>query len=201
MVNKQVYSGTSYFINPLTNVFCFLGQKLNYFCLVLIKSERDIETTGGERPKDPKLMKEVVDRSRKNQQMYLAAESGTVEDVRSIEGKLKVPITYSISSNGNTALHVAAAKREEGSTLLHVAASNGNTDAAKILVEKCPDLLSVKDNEGCTPLDIVLSKPWFKETCHLLLKSAMSDIEQRDATYVGDELLVMLFPTGILVSN
>ncbi|MFS7939420.1 hypothetical protein Hanom_Chr05g00451491 [Helianthus anomalus] len=78
------------------------------------QAERDIEITGGERPKDPKLMKEVVDRSRKNQQMYLAAESGTVEDVCSIEGKLKVPITDSISSNGNTALHVAAAKREGG---------------------------------------------------------------------------------------
>ncbi|KAJ0747829.1 putative ankyrin repeat-containing domain-containing protein [Helianthus annuus] len=161
-------------------------------------------------------MKEVVDRSRKNQQMYLAAESGTVEDVCSIEGKLKVPITDSISSNGNTALHVAAAKREggflkrilrdeiqlidvrnlEGSTLLHVAASNGNTDAAKILVEKCPGLLSVKDNEGCTPLDIVLSKPWFKETCHLLLKSTMPDIEHRDATYVGDEFLVNAISYG-----
>ncbi|KAD6454896.1 hypothetical protein E3N88_09602 [Mikania micrantha] len=42
----------------------------------------------------------------------------------------------------------------EGSTLLHVAAIVGNTNSAKMLVERNQDLLYEKDNEDQTPDDL-----------------------------------------------
>lgn len=73
-------------------------------------------------------------------------------------------------------------RNSDGSTLLHIAASLGNTHAAKILVDKSRDLLCSKDNEGCTPLDIVLSNPKHKEMCMYLLSVLTPDIEESDTT-------------------
>ncbi|KAJ0524567.1 putative ankyrin repeat-containing domain, PGG domain, ankyrin repeat-containing domain superfamily [Helianthus annuus] len=151
-----------------------------------------------------KRMEEVDGRSKNNQQMYLAAEYGRLDTLRIILKKTKVEITDAITINGNTALHVAVAnntflesmlellpynkalmgvRNSDGSTLLHVAAAYGNINAAKILVCRSPELLSAKDNEGCTPLDIVLSNPWHTETCLFLWNSALPDIEQLDSRF------------------
>ncbi|KAI3724779.1 hypothetical protein L1987_64544 [Smallanthus sonchifolius] len=110
------------------------------------------------------------DKSKNNQQLYLAAECGTRQDLSRILKNPKVELTESISINGNTALHIAAAnskdgflksmldllpanfplmevRNSDGSTLVHLAASFGNTDAARILVDRSRDLLSAKDNQ------------------------------------------------------
>ncbi|XP_071689272.1 uncharacterized protein [Rutidosis leptorrhynchoides] len=92
------------------------------------------------------------------------------------------PVTAKLTTNGDTALHVAVGtctnnqdifqyllenlpygtnlldvRNSDGSTLLHVAAIVGNTGAAKILFQKSPDMLLSQDNKGHTPLAISLS--------------------------------------------
>ncbi|KAI3827129.1 hypothetical protein L1987_01196 [Smallanthus sonchifolius] len=165
-------------------------------------------------------MEEVKDKSKNNQQLYLAAECGTQHDLSRILKNPKVELTESISINGNTALHIAVANRKDGflksmldflpanfplmevrnsdgSTLLHLAASFGNTDAARILVDRSRDLLSAKDNQGCTPLDIILSNPWSKEMCLFLWNSSTPDMEH-DTTR-GDQPLVNAISYGHFV--
>ncbi|KAI3670725.1 hypothetical protein L1987_87720 [Smallanthus sonchifolius] len=162
-------------------------------------------------------MEEVKDKSKNNQQLYLAAECGTQHDLSRILKNPKVELTESISINGNTALHIAVANRKDGflksmldflpanfplmevrnsdgSTLLHLAASFGKTDAARILVDRSRDLLSAKDNQGCTPLDIILSNPWSKEMCLFLWNSSTPDMEH-DTTR-GDQPLVNAISYG-----
>ncbi|KAD6455070.1 hypothetical protein E3N88_09776 [Mikania micrantha] len=72
-------------------------------------------------------------------------------------------------------------RNSEGSTLLHVAAIVGNTEAAKMLVERNPDLLYAKDNESQTPLDRALSN-MHSDTCIYLLDhyKKISDMEKGD---------------------
>ncbi|KAD6455064.1 hypothetical protein E3N88_09770 [Mikania micrantha] len=92
--------------------------------------------------------KEAQDR--KAEELYAAIlnqDFGNVIDILD-EGVVTLTDKITISSN-TTALHVAV----EGSTLLHVAAIVGNTEAAKILVERNQDLLYVKDNEERTPVN------------------------------------------------
>ncbi|XP_023736007.1 uncharacterized protein LOC111883909 [Lactuca sativa] len=126
----------------------------------------------------------------------------------------RVTVIDKITNNGNTALHVAVGtskKREfleillekipentqltdvtnsDGSTLLHVAAIIGNTEAAKILVARNPELLA-EDNEGQTPLALALSN-MHTETARHLLQHINTDT-QKDALFsgtTGDGLLV-----------
>nr|KAJ0198084.1 hypothetical protein LSAT_V11C700360760 [Lactuca sativa] len=126
-----------------------------------------------------------------------------------------ITVIDKITNNGNTALHVAIStskkleflekmlgltpentqlmnvRNSDGSTLLHVAAIIGNTEAAKILVERNPDLLLAKDNVGHTPLAIALSN-MHTETARHLLKHINTE-EVKDALFSGtsgDELLV-----------
>ncbi|KAK1423049.1 hypothetical protein QVD17_18343 [Tagetes erecta] len=142
-----------------------------------------------------KKVNEMKDKSSKRQLLYHAIECGKLEEVEKILNKKEVEITDNISINGNTALHIAVAynfnsdrilksmlkllpndiplkvvRNVDGSTPLHLAASYGNTNAAKILIDKNRDLLFENDNEGCTPLDITLSEPKNKEMCLLLMK-------------------------------
>ncbi|CAI9293412.1 unnamed protein product [Lactuca saligna] len=126
-----------------------------------------------------------------------------------------ITVIDKITNNGNTALHVAIStskklellekmlrltpentqlmnvRNSDGSTLLHVAAIIGNTEAAKILVERNPDLLLATDNVGHTPLAIALSN-MHTETARHLLKHINTE-EVKDALFSGtsgDELLV-----------
>ncbi|KAL4563853.1 hypothetical protein LXL04_027901 [Taraxacum kok-saghyz] len=64
-------------------------------------------------------------------------------------------------------------RNSNGSTPLHVAAIIGNSEAAKILVGKYPELLLEKDKEGQTPLAL-----------------AFSNMHNETARLLGDELLV-----------
>ncbi|KAI3701373.1 hypothetical protein L6452_26392 [Arctium lappa] len=119
------------------------------------------------------------------QQLYVAVEHQRWTEIYSILKTKQVKVTDSISINGNTALHVAVAchtvknrflermldlaepgesrrrlldvRNSDGSTLLHLAASLGNTNAAIILVTRDRGLLFAKDNEDCTPLDLLHS--------------------------------------------
>ena len=43
-------------------------------------------------------------------------------------------------------------KNKFGNTALHEATINGNYDAVRVLVERCPDLLSIPNEDGETPL-------------------------------------------------
>ncbi|PWA81844.1 ankyrin repeat-containing domain, PGG domain protein [Artemisia annua] len=101
---------------------------------------------------------------------------------RFIESDIEeVSVTDIITNNGNTALHVAVGtskdleffkellektpenisltdlKNSDGSTLLHMAVNVGNIEAAEILMERYPNMLIQKDNEGQTPLVVGLS--------------------------------------------
>ncbi|PWA35915.1 ankyrin repeat-containing domain, PGG domain protein [Artemisia annua] len=129
----------------------------------------------------------------------------------------EVTVTDKITNNGNTALHVAVEtckdpeffekmlektpenisltdlKNSDGSTLLHIAAIVGNTEAAKILVERYPDMLIQEDNEGQTPLALALSSNMHTETAMCLLNNIKTDIH-KDTLFSGtsgDELLVL----------
>ncbi|KAJ0742585.1 putative ankyrin repeat-containing domain, PGG domain, ankyrin repeat-containing domain superfamily [Helianthus annuus] len=139
---------------------------------------------------------------KEKQVLYDAVEGGKLQEAVSILHKKNFGITESISINGNTALHIAAAysspsddkflkrmlrltdiplmevRNLDGSTPLHLAASLGNANAAKILLETCPDLLHAKDNQGCTPLDIIRSRPLNKDMCHLLKSTILQETEQ-----------------------
>ncbi|KAM0027826.1 putative ankyrin repeat-containing domain, PGG domain, ankyrin repeat-containing domain superfamily [Helianthus debilis subsp. tardiflorus] len=154
-------------------------------------------------------VREKRDGTRNKQALYDAVECGKLQQVVSILNQEKVAITESISINGNTALHIAMAYKDDGdgflksmldltdipltevrnsdgSTPLHLAASFGNTNAAKILLDRSPDLLHAKDNQGCTPLDIIVSRPWNKEMCLFFKSVILPDIEHAD-----HELLVI----------
>ncbi|KAL8239944.1 hypothetical protein R6Q59_016511 [Mikania micrantha] len=108
--------------------------------------------------------------------------------------------------DGNTALHVAVRtsnnteflenmldfatkdnqssldmRNSEGSTLLHVAAIVGNTEAAKLLVERNQDLLYAKDNESQTPLDRAASNMHTDTFIYLFEEySKVKDLENGD---------------------
>ncbi|KAJ0520243.1 putative ankyrin repeat-containing domain-containing protein [Helianthus annuus] len=148
-------------------------------------------------------VREKRDGTRNKQALYDAVECGKLQQVVSIINKEKVAITESISINGNTALHIAMAYKDDGdgflksmldltdipltevrnsdgSTPLHLAASFGNTNAAKILLDRSPNLLHAKDNQGCTPLDIIVSRPWNKEMCLFFKSVILPDIEHAD---------------------
>ncbi|KAI3511021.1 hypothetical protein L1887_18162 [Cichorium endivia] len=115
-----------------------------------------------------------------------------------------------IDKNGNTAFHIAVGTTKkgevikklmdltppntpfdvrnlDGSTLLHIASIVGNTEAAKILVEKNRDILYIKDNQGQTPLAIALSN-MHTETSQLLLEQIRTDTMFSGRS--GDELLI-----------
>ncbi|KAK1418636.1 hypothetical protein QVD17_27781 [Tagetes erecta] len=146
-------------------------------------------------------VKENKEQSANKQALYRAVSDGNIKKVMSILKNNKIGITDSISINNNTALHIAMTykrnggflehmlnlnetplkdvQNSDGSTLLHLAVSLGNTHAAKILLGRSPDLLSVKDNNGLTPLDMILSRPRDEEMCLFLTScSTVSDIEQ-----------------------
>ncbi|GKA12126.1 RNA-directed DNA polymerase, eukaryota, reverse transcriptase zinc-binding domain protein [Tanacetum coccineum] len=104
-----------------------------------------------------------------------------------------------ITSNGNTALHVAVGsssnnhkfleelleltplentlldmQNSDGSTPLHVAAIVSNTEAAKILLRRNRNLLFAKDKAGHTPLAISLSNMHFETSGDELLVLSIS---------------------------
>ncbi|KAD6455069.1 hypothetical protein E3N88_09775 [Mikania micrantha] len=122
-------------------------------------------------------------KSRSLEKLHAAIREQNALDVAHILNHRIVTLRDKITINGNTALHVAVGtannnrdflgnmldlakkhnqpsldmRNSEGSTLLHVAAIVGNTEAAKILVERNKDLLYEKDNEGQTPVNRALS--------------------------------------------
>nr|XP_043619860.1 ankyrin repeat-containing protein ITN1-like [Erigeron canadensis] len=130
----------------------------------------------------------------------------------------KVKLMEKITINGDTVLHVAVcfstANHEilryllskipeekslsdlvnsDGSTLLHVAAIVGNTEAAKILLEKSTDLLLVEDKDGHTPLALSLSNI-HPNTSRCLIDEIKNDNNKKNQLFsgkTGDDLLVL----------
>ncbi|KAJ9551262.1 hypothetical protein OSB04_015307 [Centaurea solstitialis] len=76
-------------------------------------------------------------------------------------------------NSNNRRLQLDSVRNSDGSTLLHLAASLGNLDAAGILVERNRDLLSAKDNQGLTPLDILPDHKNTNTYLYLLARSTM----------------------------
>ncbi|KAI3670727.1 hypothetical protein L1987_87723 [Smallanthus sonchifolius] len=147
--------------------------------------------------------------------LYSAILTRDFEKVESVLREKVVTLSDKITISGNTALHVAVAttnkdkeflkkmldmatqdnlqpldrRNSQGSTLLHVAAIVGNTEAAKMLVEKNQYLLYLRDNEDQTPVARALSN-MHTHTYRYLWESSLRhrDIELDD---IGDcELLV-----------
>ncbi|KAD6454880.1 hypothetical protein E3N88_09586 [Mikania micrantha] len=136
------------------------------------------------------------------------------EFIAILEDKI-VALRDRITINGNTALHMAVGvsnnkcflrkmlnlarkdnqqaldmRNSEGSTLLHVAAIVGNTNAAKMLVERNQNLLYEKDNEGQTPLDRAVSNMQAHTSIYLLDHySVTSDLENGEM-FDGTEIVV-----------
>ncbi|KAD6454889.1 hypothetical protein E3N88_09595 [Mikania micrantha] len=136
-------------------------------------------------------------------------------DVIDILDEEVVTLSDKITITSNTALHVAVGtgknrkflkrmltlatkddlqplnmRNSEGSTLLHVAAIVGNTEAAKMLVEKNPDLLYEKDNEGQTPIDRALSNMHTDTYIYLLDEYLKSQDPERGDSFDNSEILV-----------
>ncbi|KAI3725628.1 hypothetical protein L1987_65419 [Smallanthus sonchifolius] len=123
----------------------------------------------------------------KAQAELLLYDATIAHDFLSVERILSekvITLSEKITISGNTALHLAVAttkknweflqkmlnlatkdnlklldvRNSQGSTLLHVAAIIGDTEAAKMLVEKDKTLLYAKDNEDQTPVAKALSR-------------------------------------------
>nr|GEV47528.1 ankyrin repeat-containing domain, PGG domain protein [Tanacetum cinerariifolium] len=126
-----------------------------------------------------------------------AFSAGRIDLAKSVLRNGEVTVTDKITNNGNTTLHVAVGtskdpdfivemleytpentpivdlKNADRSTLLHIVATVGNIAGAKILVERYPNILIEKDNEGQTPLALALSNihietaKWFQKISYL----------------------------------
>ncbi|KAD6454935.1 hypothetical protein E3N88_09641 [Mikania micrantha] len=136
-----------------------------------------------------------------------------------VEGILNeriVTLRDKITINGNTALHVAVGtcnnkeflekmlklatklddktlldiQNSEGSNLLHVAAIVGNTEAAKILVERNQYLLYEKDNEGQTPVDRAVSNMHTDTYIYLLDRYLEKPVLEEGELFDCSEILV-----------
>ncbi|KAJ6978466.1 inversin, partial [Populus alba x Populus x berolinensis] len=78
--------------------------------------------------------------------LHLALQSNEVqplEDLLEIVKKGQLPLTEE---------DFLKRKNKLGNTVLHEATFNGNYEAVRLLVERCPDLLKEKNNYGETPL-------------------------------------------------
>ncbi|KAL7604627.1 hypothetical protein Lser_V15G19366 [Lactuca serriola] len=152
-------------------------------------------------------------------ELYSCAQEEYWSGVEKILSYGRVTVIDKITNNGNTLLHVVVGtskkrkfleellevtpentkltdvRNSDGSTLLHVAAIIGNTEAADILVERDPDLLLAKDNEGQTPLALALSNMHTQTARHLLDHINTEDHIHKDVLFsgaTGDGFLVTL---------
>ncbi|KAK1418608.1 hypothetical protein QVD17_27753 [Tagetes erecta] len=145
-----------------------------------------------------KLKEQNWDQHRKEiRELHAAVLKDDCETIEAVLSKHCYDLTDSITIHGNTLIHLVvgsgkckhltrilnnvpsdipldAIRNSEGSTLLHVAAIVGNTEAAKLLVERCHSLLNAKDNKGQTPLNIALSN-MHTETCLFLMEQCRKD--------------------------
>ncbi|KAJ9550963.1 hypothetical protein OSB04_015008 [Centaurea solstitialis] len=86
---------------------------------------------------------------------------------------------------------VLEARNMDGSTALHVAAIVGNVDAVKRLVEKHDELLTIRDNQGLSPLLKAHQTMQF-ETCLYLLEALKTKLKilPHDLIKIGADVLV-----------
>ncbi|CAA0807152.1 Unknown protein [Striga hermonthica] len=82
-----------------------------------------------------------------------------------------------------------ALKDELGFNALHVAALAGNTEAARILVSRLPDLLYVQSNNGSFPIHKAAMSA-HKETLRFLISQTKDDVNP--SPYVGDKGVMLL---------
>ncbi|KAD6452965.1 hypothetical protein E3N88_07670 [Mikania micrantha] len=151
---------------------------------------------------------------RKAEELHAAILNQDFGNVIDILDEGVVTLRDKITISSNTALHVAVgtgrnrkflarvlnlATREnqqldmpnsEGSTLLHIAAIVGNTEAAKMLVERNQDLLFEKDSDDRTPLDRALSNMHTDTYMYLLDEYLKFQHLERDALFGSSEFLV-----------
>ncbi|KAL8239945.1 hypothetical protein R6Q59_016512 [Mikania micrantha] len=158
---------------------------------------------------------EEVKKIRSIERLHAAILHQSIWSVEHILNDEVVTWRDQITINGNTALHVAVSigknreflekmlnlatkynqpsldmQNSEGSTPLHVAAIVGNTEAAKMLVERDQNLLYAQDHESQTPLDRALSNMHTDTYIYLLdhyLKA--HDLEKGNLLY-SSEILV-----------
>ena len=57
---------------------------------------------------------------------------------------------------------------EDGETPLHYAATNGNLEICKILINKCPEILFIRDNDGGTAYDYAVKYSENRELINFL---------------------------------
>lgn len=184
------------------------------------EKEKKKQEAEEKRKEEEKKKKEAEEKRKEeakvHQSLYKAILSQSIGTVDRILRNGKVKVTDKITISGNTALHVAAGttknqeflqhmlnfgahdnpqldmRNSEGSRLLHVAAIVGNTEIAKILVEKNNDLLFTTDKEGHTPLARAHSNMHTDTYLYLLNPTNTQDIEMGAlfASTSGDELIV-----------
>ncbi|GER56944.1 ankyrin repeat-containing protein [Striga asiatica] len=82
-----------------------------------------------------------------------------------------------------------ALKDELGFNALHVAALAGNTEAARILVSRLPDLLYVQSNTGSFPIHKAAMSA-HKETLRFLISQTKDDVNP--SPYFGDKGVMLL---------
>nr|GEV58893.1 ankyrin repeat-containing domain, PGG domain protein [Tanacetum cinerariifolium] len=143
---------------------------------LLTQSEKLTDEEKKKQETEEENRKKAAALAKVHQSLYEATLRQCFEDVDDIlKNNETLKVSTQITINGNTALHVAVGttknmefimkmftlvkekselleQNADGSTLLHVAAIVGNTEAAKMLVEKETGLLSVPDKDGRVPL-------------------------------------------------
>ena len=58
-----------------------------------------------------------------------------------------------INEINKLSLDILLSKDIDGETALHYAATNDDLEICKILIERCPDLVNIKDNDSMTAYD------------------------------------------------
>ncbi|KAD6452964.1 hypothetical protein E3N88_07669 [Mikania micrantha] len=182
------------------------------------KKLRRIDTIE-ETAKTDEEKKEAQERKAKKNRSMEALHAAILDqdygDVIEILDEEVVTLRDKITITSNTALHVAVGtgknrkflkrmlklatkdnqqsldmRNSEGSTLLHVAAIVGNTEATKMLVERNPDMLYEKDNEGQTPIDRALSNMHTDTYMYLLDEYLKSQDPERGDGFDNSEILI-----------
>ncbi|KAD6454883.1 hypothetical protein E3N88_09589 [Mikania micrantha] len=169
----------------------------------------DQETEG-----EKELRNEAEKKEKHTGYLYDATLRQNILLINRILSRNVVTLRDKITINGNTALHVAVGtcnnrkflvnmlnlatkddlpsldmRNSEGSTPLHVAAIVGNTEAARLLLEKNNDLLFEKDNDGRMPVARALSN-MYKDTFIYLLDQCLLEMGDKFDDIDGCDLLV-----------
>lgn len=73
-------------------------------------------------------------------------------------------------------------QNNSGQNLLHLAVTWGRTDLVGLLSKKHPELLTMKDNQGCLPLHLAASYDGYNKILKILIKAGRFQLNEKNKT-------------------